>query len=499
MNGNEFKSLIFPVMVSLLIVIIFPIGSANENENYDAISDLVLDKAANPGLYHIGDSLGYTLFIYNQNLECTYEISRIWDEYPDGHVEEFIADLPLVLGPGETYSLEPEYVYVVKSTDISDGYVINSLSASFINDCGGDGTITILVSTPIVGSIGDYVWLDENGDTLQDAGEAGMPGVLVELYQDGELLATNVTDSNGNYFFTDLFAGTYTVNVNDSTVPDYLELTTLPEPRVVDLDAGEENLDVDFGYKCTSVIGDYIWRDIDGDALQDSTESGIPGIVVELYKGGMLVATNVTDSNGNYLFTGLCEGTYTVDVNDSTLPEGMFLTTPPEPRNFALSAGEENLDVDFGYKLPCECEGVIGDNIWMDMDSDGVYDVDESGIEGVIVELYQDNNGDGVIDAGDNLLHIKLTDPTGKFLFQEICAGNYIVSVVEGTLPDDVELVTGPEPYALEIESGEQELDVDFGYTPISGTIVPSNDLSKFISYLWEYSTSKRLFFSLNL
>ena len=141
--------------------------------------------------------------------------------------------------------LEPEYVYVVGSTDISDGYVINSLSASFINDCDGDGTITILVSTPIVGSIGDYVCLDENGDTLQDAGEAGMPGVLVELYQDGELLATNITDSNGNYFFTDFFAGTYTVNENDSTVPDYLELTTLPEPRVVDLDSGVENLDVD--------------------------------------------------------------------------------------------------------------------------------------------------------------------------------------------------------------------------------------------------------------
>jgi len=35
------------------------------------------------------------------------------------------------------------------------------------------------------------------------------------------------------------------MNGNNSTVPDYLELTTLPEPRVVDLDSGVENLDVD--------------------------------------------------------------------------------------------------------------------------------------------------------------------------------------------------------------------------------------------------------------
>ena len=66
MNGNEFKSIIFPVMVSLLIVFIAPLGSAEENENSDSISDLVLEKVANPGLYHVGNRCLLYRFLYGQ-------------------------------------------------------------------------------------------------------------------------------------------------------------------------------------------------------------------------------------------------------------------------------------------------------------------------------------------------------------------------------------------------------------------------------------------------
>ena len=37
-----------------------------------------------------------------------------------------------------------------------------------------------------LGSIGDYVWLDVNGDGIQDASEEGIPNVVVTLtYPDG--------------------------------------------------------------------------------------------------------------------------------------------------------------------------------------------------------------------------------------------------------------------------------------------------------------------------
>jgi hypothetical protein len=62
------------------------------------------------------------------------------------------------------------------------------------------------------GSLGDLVWFDEDQDGVQDAGEAGVAGVVVRLYDAaGNLVAETVTDANGNYLFQNLVAGVYFV------------------------------------------------------------------------------------------------------------------------------------------------------------------------------------------------------------------------------------------------------------------------------------------------
>jgi hypothetical protein len=63
------------------------------------------------------------------------------------------------------------------------------------------------------GVIGDYVWLDSNGNGLQDAGEPGVAGVEVTLYNaaNDAVVATTTTDSDGFYAFTDLEGGDYYV------------------------------------------------------------------------------------------------------------------------------------------------------------------------------------------------------------------------------------------------------------------------------------------------
>ena len=70
---------------------------------------------------------------------------------------------------------------------------------------------------PKPGVIGNYVWLDEDGDGDQDAGEAGIPNVKVQLCADAactSVLATTYTDANGGYLFPDLRPrGTYYVKV----------------------------------------------------------------------------------------------------------------------------------------------------------------------------------------------------------------------------------------------------------------------------------------------
>ena len=49
-------------------------------------------------------------------------------------------------------------------------------------------------------------------------------------------------------------------------------------------------------------IGNRIWRDANGDGIQDAGEGGIGGLTVELYRDGGLVGTTKTGSDGSYLF-----------------------------------------------------------------------------------------------------------------------------------------------------------------------------------------------------
>jgi len=77
-------------------------------------------------------------------------------------------------------------------------------------------------------SLGDRIWLDQNGDGVQDPGELGIPNVGVSvtyLGADGvagggdDIVFTTVTDSAGNYLVNRLPAGNYTVSVNTATLP----------------------------------------------------------------------------------------------------------------------------------------------------------------------------------------------------------------------------------------------------------------------------------------
>lgn len=64
-----------------------------------------------------------------------------------------------------------------------------------------------------MGALGDTAWLDLNRNGLQEGDEPCLPGVVIRLYQYGELAAEAVTDNQGRYLVTDLYPGAYTVQV----------------------------------------------------------------------------------------------------------------------------------------------------------------------------------------------------------------------------------------------------------------------------------------------
>ncbi len=69
------------------------------------------------------------------------------------------------------------------------------------------------IGAVLPGRLGDKVWLDEDGNGLQDGDEGGIPGVTIELLRNGETVATTVSDQYGYYCFTGIFPTEYTLRV----------------------------------------------------------------------------------------------------------------------------------------------------------------------------------------------------------------------------------------------------------------------------------------------
>ena len=318
------------------------------------------------------------------------------------------------------------------------------------------------------GSIGDRVWNDADGDGVQDSSESGINGTTVQLLNSGgSVIDTDTTSGNGNYLFTNLVAGTYTVRV---IAPSGFEQTfdldgTLNNQHTLTLNAGQSRTNVDFGYRSNNgSIGDRVWNDADGDGVQDSSESGINGTTVQLLNsGGSVIDTDTTSGNGNYLFTNLVAGTYTVRV---IAPSGFDQTfdldgTLNNQHTLTLSAGQSRTNVDFGYRSN---NGSIGDRVWNDADGDGVQDSSESGINGTTVQLL--NSGGSVIDTDT-------TSGNGNYLFTNLVAGTYTVRVIAPSGFDQTFDLDGTlnNQHTLTLSAGQSRTNVDFGYRSNNGSI----------------------------
>ncbi len=108
-------------------------------------------------------------------------------------------------------------------------------------------------------------------------------------------------------------------------------------------------------------MGDRIWSDLDGDGVQDAGEAGINGVSVELLDAANnVIATTVTSGDGNYTFSGLVPGNYTVRVVSATVPDGFTQTYDLDgvgtANRAAVTLGTTNrTDVDFGYQPHGDC------------------------------------------------------------------------------------------------------------------------------------------------
>lgn len=382
--------------------------------------------------------------------------------------------------------------------------------------------------------VGDFVWQDINFNGLIDPGEPGINGVPVELLtEQGEVVYSTITANNevtgepGYYKFEGVWPGKYIARfpitledgsyITNQRVGDDPAINSVPDPQtgLSHLFEVFENIpvdDIDAGYCLNtvykpSIIGDYVWQDLNKNGIQESNEPGINGVLVSLYDGSDALITQTLTSNnpttgrpGYYEFSILTPGSYYVNFPISIL-NGMTLTiqnagsnedinskaNPLTGNSDLILVGEDEkiLNIDAGYILPDVPPSLIGDFVWNDLNKNGIQDPGEPGINNVLVQLLNEH---GTVIRQTYTTNNTSGSP-GYYEF-EVEPGNYMVKfpteILDGmtltiqnasdfgagnSKPDTL---TGIVPL-FTIGPGENNFEVDAGYitndVPIIGEI----------------------------
>ncbi len=353
--------------------------------------------------------------------------------------------------------------------------------------------------------VGDFVWYDLDGDGLQDTGEPGVSGVRAALHRSTDTdcadlpLATTTTGPDGRYLFTDLPPGNYFVCFTLVDLPAGFVVTVAGGDNAADatgrtgntgpLAAGQQNLTRDMGIVNTAglvSVGDKVWYDLNGNGRQDPNEPGVPGVTVRLFTLGQVctdtpVASQTTDENGLYLFTGLTDGNYFVCFDLTTIPAGYGLTaannqlddsvdsdadangqTPPTG---PLTAGQFDYTLDMGIVSAGNVS--VGDYVWYDDNGNGLQDAGEGGVPGIGVALHSAAD----TDCADTPLVVTTTGGDGSYLFSGLPSGSYFVCFDLSTIPGGFEVTS-------QNVGGDDTIDSDAdpttGATAVTG-IIPAN------------------------
>jgi serine-aspartate repeat-containing protein C/D/E len=330
----------------------------------------------------------------------------------------------------------------------------------------GSGAVDDLCWTPgeapAPASLGGTYFMDNNDNSVEDAGDMVISGAQVQLLLNGAVIASQTTDANGDYLFENLAPGDYSVrfieqdgktfvdgNVggDDTIDSDVVSVggASNGNTAVITVNAGDDIRDVDAGVEVVDtgdaiIAGRYFCDENDDDI--DNGEPGISGATVSLLNadgsavldGNGNPVTTTTDGDGNYEFTGLAAGDYKVQfAADATGKEFVAQNDPNGNGNdtndsdvdgtgttgvITVGIGETSNDNDAGVEDPANAS--LGGRIFHDSDNDDQDNGNgnEAPAAGVTVRL---------LDANGVELDTAITDANGEYLFENLKAGDYKV------------------------------------------------------------------------
>ncbi len=212
----------------------------------------------------------------------------------------------------------------------------------------------------------------------------GMDGISVTLSSG----AATTTGSGGYYSFTDVEGGTYTV-----TISGY--------PADASFDATSAEVTI-------SSTGQTVTRNFSGSYIRTASLMGmvtvegvgLPGITVDV--SGRDAAQTTTDANGQYTFTGLRAGNYTVEISGF------------DPTDVAFSDASGAVTIAVGESKVRSFDGVFV----RESTIAGRISVEGNGLSGVTVSL----QGMGADEEA-------MTDNGGQYSFDNLRAGEYQVAI----------------------------------------------------------------------
>ncbi|MCH8533799.1 MAG: gliding motility-associated C-terminal domain-containing protein, partial [Flavobacteriaceae bacterium] len=316
----------------------------------------------------------------------------------------------------------------------------------------------------IEGILSARVYLDENGNGIQDNNEPGIESI--------EVIVTNVfneeesvfTDENGDFSVVVPSGPTsFFINEEDVNFPEDAIQTEGVNPTfdifvpVNDIiDAGNNGFFVPSNQE-QGVVFMHIYLDENGNGNQDPGEPSLEGVEVQVTDSNANEILLVSDENGN-VFTQVVAGNVSLFINEDSpvFPPGIVQTEGNNPTEIFVGPNTTVFAGDQGFFVPNEeFQSSIRGRVYFDANGNGELDLNEQGIANVEIEI---------TDAFNDVFTIS-TDVLGNFE-TNIPAGttSIFIEVPQQNLPEDAVLTEGEIPQTI-LLTPEENFDFgNFGY-----------------------------------
>jgi hypothetical protein len=298
-----------------------------------------------------------------------------------------------------------------------------------------------------------FVWDDNNGNGLEDGIDFRLENAQLRLLDNNqnEIEVIN-TLADGSYEFTPVADGQYSIEVLETGVLAGYVLTTANSPLSFSLNGN--NVVNNFGYQShNSVIVGFVFADDNGNGNKDGNENFIQGISIALTDtNNTVLATTSSNAQGIYQFNQLLATTYRVVVTDDLgILIDSNLTTANQPYETNLIANQIDNTPRFGYQYH---DSSITGLVFDDLNGDGLLNNAEVGMGNVSIEL-----------TGNNQTSTFTTGSNGIFLFEQLFAGDYQISITDSNaVLTGFQLTTANQPYVLALNIHENNTNALFGY-----------------------------------